>query len=67
MKESPKKIYKRPQLIAVKLDTVILLQAVSDGAPPDQPPFSISAQTTNTSTTQEPIKKNSFETNPFER
>jgi hypothetical protein len=51
----------------VELDMVILLQAVSDGAPPDQPPFSSSSQTTTTTGTQKPLKESNFEDNPFER
>jgi hypothetical protein len=67
MKKTPKKTYTRPRLITVELDMVILLQAVSDGAPPDQPPFSSSSQTTTTTGTQKPLKESNFEDNPFER
>lgn len=62
-----KKTYIRPELVEVELDKMIVLQVTSDG-PPDQPfATSESPTTTSTETTEEPLEKNSFEENPFQR
>ncbi|WP_291857351.1 hypothetical protein [Marinilabilia sp.] len=64
---SKKKIYKRPELVEVELDKMIVLQVTST-QPPDQPfATSESPTTTSTVTTEEPLEKNSFEENPFQR
>ncbi|PRY95968.1 hypothetical protein BY457_11716 [Marinilabilia salmonicolor] len=64
-----KKIYSRPELVEVELDQMIVLQVTST-TPPDQPGFTSESPTTTTSTTdttEEPLKTNNFEENPFQR
>lgn len=62
-----KKTYIRPELVEVELDKMIVLQVTST-QPPDQPfATSESPTTTSTETTEEPLEKNSFEENPFQR
>ncbi|RCW29117.1 hypothetical protein [Marinilabilia salmonicolor] len=69
MKQFKKKTYNQPQLTEVLLDKVITLETTSE-APPDQGglPWETSGSSTSTAdSTEEPLEKNNFEENPFQR
>jgi hypothetical protein len=72
MEKKNKKTYYKPEFTKIELDKEISLIMASEGNPPD-PPLVISDQsdsgtsTTSTDSTEEPLKTNNFEENPFER
>lgn len=71
MEKKLKKQYYKPEFTNIELDKEISLVMASEGNPPG-PPMGTSAQsdsgtTTTSEPTQEPLKTNSFEENPFER
>lgn len=72
MKKHNKKSYFKPKLTLIELDKEISLIMTTEDNPPDNP-FGVSAQSdsgvsnTSTDTTEEPLEKNSFEENPFQR
>jgi hypothetical protein len=72
MEKINKKPYYKPEFTKIELDKEISLLMASEDNPPD-PPLGVSAQsdsgtsTTSTDPTEEPLKTNNFEENPFER
>jgi hypothetical protein len=65
-----KKTYIRPELVEVELDTNIIL-LLDSKTPPDQSDpglwNSSESPTTTSDSTEEPLEKNNFEENPFQR
>jgi len=65
-----KKTYIRPELVEVELDKMIVLQTTSTEPPDQSDPGlwnSSESPTTTSDSTEEPLEKNSFEENPFQR
>lgn len=70
MENRKRKTYYKPKLETVYIDrNIVLMQATNEDNPPN-PPLSISSDdsgSSETESTSEPTKQNSFEENPFER
>ena len=70
MKDRRKKTYTTPELLTIPIDRdiALVMQTQSEDNPPGIPLVGDGPETSNSSeTTEEPLEKNSFEENPFQR